>query len=88
MSWWQQGGGCASYLRSIEVQADVGETQEQAQPLDHRDHQHELVCLESQAWRVSHILIQGLDPFHLHRMDAAKMKTGPKGDLSENGCLP
>lgn len=61
------------------MQADVDETQEQPQPLDHRGHQHELVCLESQTWRISHILIQGLDPFHLHSLDAAKMKTGAEG---------
>ena len=81
LSRWRQSALCASYLRSIEVQADVGETKEQPQPLDHSGHQQELVCLESPPWCVSHILIQGLDPFHLHSLDAGKMKTQPKGYL-------
>lgn len=65
--------GAASYLRSLKVQADVGETQGQPQPLDHGDRQQELVHREPQPWCVSLIPVQGLDPFHLHNLDAVKM---------------
>lgn len=72
-----------SYLRSIEVQADVGETQEQTQPLNYGCHQQYLVLLESSPWCVSHILVQGLDPFHLHSLDVREMKTVAKGSKPE-----
>lgn len=70
------------------MQADIGETKEQPQPLDRGSHQQELVCRESPSWCVSHMLIQGLDPFHLHNPDAGKMKTEPKGELGGKLSTP
>lgn len=61
------------------MQADVGETQEQSQPLDHGGHQQQLVRGESQPWCVSHTLTQGLAPFHLHSLEAGKEIRGRAG---------